>query len=120
MDLAVGVHDPARGGDHQAEGEVGARLLEYAVGVAHEHAAAGGGWDIDVVNTDAPVGYDLEGWGGLEDACVHLVVGLGEEGIGLRCLLQQDVGRRWAVGLPCLHVEVLDPEGRSLPGLYGG
>ena len=107
LDLAVGVHDPTGGGDHQAEGEVGAGLLEYAGGVAHQHAAAGSGCDVDVVHSHAPVCDDLEGRGGVEDAGVHLVVGLGEEGVGLRGLLEQDVGRRRAVGLPCLHVEVL-------------
>ena len=114
LDLPGGVDDAAGRGEHQAEGEVGAGLLEYAGGVADQHAVAGCGGDVDVVDPDAAVGDDLEGRGGLDDAGVDLVVGLGEEGFGLGGLVQQDLGRRGAVGLPCVHVEVL---GQKLDGL---
>ena len=114
---ALAGRDVAGGGEHQRDGELGGGDDVGGRGVHDHHAALGGGLHVDVVETDAGTGDDLQPLGGGERLGVDLRGAAHQDRVDVGDRRQQ-LGAVGAVAVPDLEVgaERLDGGGAELFG----
>ena len=97
----VGGGDLAGEGEHQRDGVLGRRDRVAVRRVHDDDAAAGGGWDVDVVDADTGAADDLEVRGGGEDVGGDLRRGADREAV-----VVGDDGFQFVLREADLHVDV--------------
>ena len=113
MTVAVGLRQPARGGQQQREREVGGRVGQHVGRVADRDPARGGGVDVDVVVADGVVGDRLEVGGVLDQRGVDPVGDRGQERVRVvDVFCELLVGGRQPVG-PDLELVLFGRAGRA-------